>query len=141
MASLTTQWLLMWNRKRHCGEPGEAYIGEPVKVPDKGDSFGNPGVDRCAALVNEGIEKRTEEVVTMLYILLGLVFAAFFGTGAVAVYGYEGLLSNPWVQYVFWWLIGTGALLALVESLGSIPIRLGRWRAFGRCANSAVPSH
>ena len=54
------------------------------------------------------------KVVTMTYVVMGLVSAMFFGISAVAVYGYEGLLGNPWVDYVFWWLTGTGFLLSLV---------------------------
>ena len=37
----------------------------------------------------------------MTYVVKGLVSAMFFGMSAVAVYGYEGLLGNPWVDYVF----------------------------------------
>ena len=52
----------------------------------------------------------------MLYILMGVVSATLFGVFAVGVYGAEGLLDNPWVEYVFWWLIGSGIVLALVEN-------------------------
>ncbi len=61
-----------------------------------------------------------DEVVMMIYVLMGLVSATFFGISAVTVYGYEGLLGNPWVDYVFGWLIGTGVLLALVQDLGRV---------------------
>ena len=52
----------------------------------------------------------------MLYILMGVVSATLFGILAVGVYGPDGLLGNPWVEYVFWWLIGSGIVLALVEN-------------------------
>ncbi len=77
----------------------------------------------------------------MLYTLMGLVFATFFGIAAFTVYGHEGLLANPWVQYVFWWLIGTGVLLAVVENLGSMRLRLGHWQPSWPSVDRAVPSH
>ena len=51
----------------------------------------------------------------MLYILTGVVSATLFGIFAVGVYGPDGLLDNVWVEYVFWWLIGSGVILALLE--------------------------
>lgn len=51
----------------------------------------------------------------MLYILFSLVAAMLFGLGAVAVYGYDGLLANPWIDTVFWWLVGTGVALAALD--------------------------
>ncbi len=62
----------------------------------------------------------------MLYILMGVVSATLFGIFAVGVYGPDGLLDNPWVEYVFWWLIGTGAALALVEN--AFKLRCGSCR-------------
>ena len=62
----------------------------------------------------------------MIYVLLGLVSAMFFGIGAVSVYGTDGLLANVWVEYVFWWLIGSGALLSLLEYTSTIKERLRR---------------
>ena len=53
----------------------------------------------------------------MLYILTGLVSATLFGVAVVTVYGHEGLLDHPWIEYVFWWLIGTGVGLALLENI------------------------
>ena len=69
------------------------------------------------------------KVVTMTYALMGLVFATFFGIGTVMVYGSEGLLSNPWAEYVFWWLIGTGVLLAVADELSRVRVSLRRWLA------------
>jgi hypothetical protein len=51
----------------------------------------------------------------MLYIFFSLVAASVFGIGAVAVYGHEGLIANPWIDLVFWWLIGTGVVLAALD--------------------------
>ena len=66
----------------------------------------------------------------MIYALMGLIFATFFGIGTVMVYGYEGLLGNPWAEYVFWWLIGTGVLLAVADDLSRVRILLRRWFTF-----------
>ena len=52
----------------------------------------------------------------MLYILTGVVSATLFGIFAVGIYGPDGLLDNVWVEYVFWWLIGSGVILALLEN-------------------------
>ena len=68
------------------------------------------------------------EVITMMYVLMGLVSAAFLAAATVSVYGCDGLLGNPWVDYVFWWLIGTGVLLALVENVGRARSRHSRWQ-------------
>lgn len=51
----------------------------------------------------------------MVYIFISLVAASLFGIGAVAVYGHEGLITNPWIDIVFWWLIGTGVALAALD--------------------------
>ena len=84
---------------------------------------------------------RELEVVTMMYALMGLVSAVFFGIGAVTVYGAEGLLANLWVDYMFWWLIGTGVLLALVESVGQESSRLDRGQVPHSGAGEAATSH
>ena len=52
----------------------------------------------------------------MFYLLTGLAAAMMFGVASVSVYGYEALVDNAWIDYVFWWLIGTGVLLAAVDS-------------------------
>ncbi len=85
--------------------------------------------------------RRESEVVTMMYVLMGLVSAVFFGVGAVAVYGYEGLLSSPWVDYVFWWLVGTGVLLGLVETAGRERFHRSRWQPPVSGPGEAVTSH
>ena len=77
----------------------------------------------------------------MIYILMGLISAMFFGIGAFTVYGYAGLVGNPWVDYVFWWLIGTGVLLALVENSGRARALLRRWQESRPGTGEAVASH
>ena len=52
----------------------------------------------------------------MIYVLLGLVSATLFGFVSFSVYGYEALLNDLWIDYVFWWLIGTGVVLAALDS-------------------------
>jgi len=74
----------------------------------------------------------------MIYILMGLVSATFFGIGAVTVYGTEGLLDNAWVEYVFWWLIGTGVILSLIEYATAIKAGLGRLAPQGSGLRKAV---
>ena len=77
----------------------------------------------------------------MIYMLTGLVSAMFFGIGTVMVYGYQGLSENPWVDYIFWWLIGTGVLLALVENAGRTRVRLGLWQGSRPGKKQPVPGH
>ncbi len=72
----------------------------------------------------------------MLYLLTGLAAAMMFGIGSFSIYGYQALLDNAWINYVLWWLIGTGILLASVDSTLGLrckvcrhlpPIRLCAW--------------
>lgn len=51
----------------------------------------------------------------MLYVLTSLAAATLFGLGTMVVYGPHALVGNPWTEYVFWWLIGTGVVLQLVD--------------------------
>jgi len=51
----------------------------------------------------------------MLYVLYGLVSAMVFGIGTFALYGYEGVMP-PSAGYVFWGLIGAGALFAALHN-------------------------
>ena len=60
----------------------------------------------------------------MLYILTGTILAMFFGIGAQMHYGTEGLLLEPWVDMVFFWLIGAGAVMAALDGLAC---HLCRW--------------
>ncbi len=52
----------------------------------------------------------------MIYLLTGIAAAMMFGIGSFSIYGYQALLDNAWIDYVLWWLIGTGILLASVDS-------------------------
>ncbi|MDJ0871711.1 MAG: hypothetical protein QNJ87_08070 [Gammaproteobacteria bacterium] len=67
----------------------------------------------------------------MVYALTGLILATMFGVGAVTVYGYQGLLVNPWIDCVFWWLVGTGGLLAAVDTFGHSRRQSRRWKLPG----------
>ena len=49
----------------------------------------------------------------MRYILLGLIAAMTFGLSATMILGPEALLANPWVDTVFWSLLGAGVLMQL----------------------------
>ena len=62
----------------------------------------------------------------MLYLLTGFAAASLFGIASFSVYGYEALLDNAWISYVFWWLIGTGVLLAAVDSTLGLRCRVCR---------------
>lgn len=77
--------------------------------------------------------------ITMLYILMGVVSATLFGILAVGVYGHDGLLDNLWVEYVFWWLIGTGVILALLENTFKLRCRPCRQTAATRAPCNGVP--
>ena len=75
----------------------------------------------------------------MLYILMGVVSATFFGIFAVGVYGPDGLLDNLWVEYVFWWLIGTGIILAFLENTFKLSCRACRHMADTQVPCNGVP--
>ena len=62
----------------------------------------------------------------MMYVLMGFISATAFGIGAFSIYGYQGLMDNSWIDYVFWWLIGTGIALGLLDSTASLRCRLCR---------------
>jgi hypothetical protein len=47
----------------------------------------------------------------MVYTLLGFGLAAAFGMAASLALGVKGLLSAPWVDPIFWVIIGTGLVL------------------------------
>ncbi len=52
----------------------------------------------------------------MIYILSALAAATLFGLGTLTVYGQDALLGQPWTEYVFWWLIGTGIVLQALDA-------------------------
>ncbi|MBL3599091.1 MAG: hypothetical protein JMN25_04385 [gamma proteobacterium endosymbiont of Lamellibrachia anaximandri] len=61
----------------------------------------------------------------MLPILFGLIAATIFGLFAVMTYGVENIIYYPWVEIVFWSLIGAGAsVTALGEFNRCLPCRL-----------------
>lgn len=51
----------------------------------------------------------------MIYILISLVAAMLYGLASLSLHGYAGLLTAPFVDSVFWWLVGGGALLAWAD--------------------------
>jgi hypothetical protein len=51
----------------------------------------------------------------MRYVLSGLTGATFVGIGSVLVYGPGSHLAHPWIEPLFWALIGAGAALSLLE--------------------------
>ncbi len=52
----------------------------------------------------------------MIHLLIGVVAAIMFAIGSSSVYGYQALLENAWTGYVLGWLIGTGIVLASLDS-------------------------
>ncbi|MDJ0864366.1 MAG: hypothetical protein QNJ87_14415 [Gammaproteobacteria bacterium] len=62
----------------------------------------------------------------MLYLIMGLAAATAFEIASLSLYGYQALLDHAWVDYVFWWLIGTGVLLAAVDSSFGLRCRICR---------------
>lgn len=51
----------------------------------------------------------------MLPIFLGLVAAMIFGLFATLALGPEALLTNPWIDIVFWTLIAAGAAVSAIN--------------------------
>ena len=51
----------------------------------------------------------------MFYILASLIAAMLYGFATIAIYGYDALTASGTVDYVFWWLIGTGIVLQLLD--------------------------
>lgn len=48
----------------------------------------------------------------MFPLLVGFVAATLFGVLAYSVYGLDALVSYPWIDAVFWALIGAGVLVS-----------------------------
>ena len=48
-------------------------------------------------------------------LFIGVVAASVFGIIATITLGQEALLDAPWVDVVFWSLIGAGAALAAID--------------------------
>ena len=68
----------------------------------------------------------------MLYILASLAIATVFGVGVHTTYGIEAL-REPWVGITFWWIIGSGAGLAVTAELRCIVCRRFRRRLENLC--------
>jgi|SaaInl7_150m_RNA_FD_contig_31_1479144_length_761_multi_23_in_0_out_0_2 hypothetical protein len=51
----------------------------------------------------------------MVKIIVGYVLATLYGMGAFLVLGYEGLVSTPLVDFIFWGLIASGFVLHIME--------------------------
>lgn len=53
----------------------------------------------------------------MIYILFTLVLAIVFKIVVYFAYGTETFWQEPWVNHVFWGIIGSGVLLLLLSEL------------------------
>ncbi len=74
----------------------------------------------------------------MIYMLIGILSAMFFGLVSFTTYGYEALLNDPWIDYIVWWLIGTGVVLAALDN--TVTFRCGICsRIHRRASESSAP--
>lgn len=63
----------------------------------------------------------------MIALFIGVVAASVFGIIATLLLGQEGLLTNAWVDVVFWSLIGAGAAVSLINTAWeSLPCRVSK---------------
>jgi hypothetical protein len=53
----------------------------------------------------------------MLATLIGLVAAMIFSFAAYMIYGLEGVMTQQWVDVVFWAIIATGVILGIVNAV------------------------
>jgi|SaaInl4_150m_RNA_FD_contig_21_203574_length_289_multi_7_in_0_out_0_1 hypothetical protein len=51
----------------------------------------------------------------MFKIMVGYLLATLFGIGAFITLGYEKLLNNPQVDFIYWGLILSGGILQIAE--------------------------
>ena len=59
--------------------------------------------------------------------LFGLITALLFALLAHGVYGSDGIMNYPWIDLVFWSLIGAGAAISMVNTFGvCLPCKLLR---------------
>ena len=64
----------------------------------------------------------------MFAVLIGLVLAMLFGLGVTLVYGTDEVMHLPWADQVFWALIGTGALISMIQPpLRCLPCKICCW--------------
>jgi hypothetical protein len=60
----------------------------------------------------------------MLYLFLGFASAALFGISAAGIYGSDALLTQSWIDHVFWALILAGVALAALQNASGLWCRL-----------------
>lgn len=69
----------------------------------------------------------------MLPVLVGLIAAAVFGLVSTLTLGTDGLMTNAWVDIVFWSLIGAGAAVSAINvSFECLPCRLSNLKPLRR---------
>ncbi|MCB1877824.1 MAG: hypothetical protein KDH88_17770 [Chromatiales bacterium] len=51
----------------------------------------------------------------MFNMLVCIVAAAILAVGAVFLYGVDGLVYQPWVEYTFWWLFAAAVAFAFLQ--------------------------
>lgn len=62
----------------------------------------------------------------MLPLLISLTLAMTFGLLSHAFLGHDALLTQAWIDGIFWAIIGSGVALASMPSLACIGCKLGR---------------
>lgn len=80
----------------------------------------------------------------MRYVLGGLTAATLVGVGSVIAYGPGAATQVPWVEPVFWALIGSGAALSLVQETLHCKLCALRERLSSgsqRCADQGCLAH
>lgn len=72
----------------------------------------------------------------MIYTFLGLFIAALSGIGVLTVYGADALVALPWVDTMFWSIIGAGMFLNFIDNMTNLRCllcrvigRLYHWKA------------
>ena len=63
----------------------------------------------------------------MLPVLIGLFSAMAFGMLSHAVYGTADAITQPWIDIMFWILIGTGVSVSAINiAVSCLPCRVSR---------------
>lgn len=83
----------------------------------------------------------------MIYTLLGLFIAALSGIGVLTIYGADALVTLPWVDTMFWSIIGGGMFLNFIDNMTNLMCllcrvikRLYQWKAaLGHTAVAPLP--
>ncbi len=68
----------------------------------------------------------------MSFFFSSLGLAMYYATSAFIVYG-DSVFHYEWIPFVFWWIIGTGALLSGIDVGQCGVCRLLRRRSRPRC--------